>query len=203
MKSASGPPVKRGYRMVARAESAAETAERILDAAIAEFWGRPTTDISLDAIAERAGVSVPTIVRRFGGKNELFAAAARREASRVAAERTVPVDGDVADAVAVLVAHYERVGAGVLRLLAESGRVPGLDAIVEQGRTTHREWCETAFVAALRPLRGEARRRRLAQFVAVCDVQTWALLRHVSGLSRRQTEAALVELLEPLTGGRS
>lgn len=189
--------------MAARADAVAETAERILDAAIAEFWDRPTTDISLDAIAERAGVSVPTVVRRFGGKNEVFAAAAHREASRVATERTVPVDGDLAGAVAVLVAHYERVGEGVLRLLAESGRVPGLEAIVEQGRATHREWCDTAFAGALRPLRGEARRRRLAQLVAVCDVQTWTLLRHVSGLSRRQTEAALVELLEPLVGGRS
>jgi len=35
--------------------------------------------------------------------------------------------------------------------------------------------------------------------VAVCDVYTWKLLRRDAGLSRRQTERALVELLEPLT----
>jgi hypothetical protein len=38
----------------------------------------------------------------------------------------------------------------------------------------------------------------LAQLVAVCDVQVWALLRQASNLSRRQTERALVELIEPL-----
>jgi hypothetical protein len=35
-----------------------------------------------------------------------------------------------------------------------------------------------------------------AQLVAVCDVYTWRLLRRQSGLSRRQTELALTELLE-------
>ena len=48
---------------------------------------------------------------------------------------------------------------------------------------------------------GAERRRRLAQLVAVCDVYTWKLLRRDAGLSRRQMEIALVELLEPLHGG--
>jgi hypothetical protein len=33
----------------------------------------------------------------------------------------------------------------------------------------------------------------------ICDFYTWKLLRRDSGLSRRQTEMALVELLAPLT----
>jgi hypothetical protein len=32
-------------------------------------------------------------------------------------------------------------------------------------------------------------------------VLTWKLLRHDQHLSRRQTELALIELLQPLTGG--
>jgi hypothetical protein len=35
--------------------------------------------------------------------------------------------------------------------------------------------------------------------VVVCDVYTWMLLRRQSGLSRKQTELALRELLKPLT----
>ena len=42
------------------------------------------------------------------------------------------------------------------------------------------------------------RRRRLAQLVSICDVYTWKLLRKDAGLSRRQTELALIELLQPL-----
>lgn len=46
---------------------------------------------------------------------------------------------------------------------------------------------------------GVARRRLLAQLVAVCDVYTWKLLRLDFGLSRHQTELALRGLLDPLT----
>ncbi|MEA2331317.1 MAG: hypothetical protein QOH58_1455, partial [Thermoleophilaceae bacterium] len=49
---------------------------------------------------------------------------------------------------------------------------------------------------------GVERDRRLAQLVAVCDVYTWKLLRRGAGLSRRQTELALAELLEPLLEAR-
>jgi hypothetical protein len=49
-------------------------------------------------------------------------------------------------------------------------------------------------------LSGVKRQRRLAQFVAVCDVYTWKLLRRDAGLSRRQTQLALVELLTPMMG---
>ena len=51
-------------------------------------------------------------------------------------------------------------------------------------------------------LHGAERARRLAQLIAVTDVLTWKLLRHDRSLSRRQTELALIELLQPLTGGR-
>ena len=40
------------------------------------------------------------------------------------------------------------------------------------------------------------------EWVAVCDVYTWKLLRRDAGLSRRQTELALFELLEPMLEGR-
>ncbi|HET9322167.1 MAG TPA: hypothetical protein VFO27_20405, partial [Bryobacteraceae bacterium] len=65
----------------------------------------------------------------------------------------------------------------------------------------HREWCELVFASALSGLRHNERARRLAQLVAVCDVYTWKLLRVQSGLTRRQTELALVELVNPLIQG--
>jgi hypothetical protein len=54
------------------------------------------------------------------------------------------------------------------------------------------------FAQTLRRLTGVARERRLAQLVAVCDVYTWKLLRLDAGLSRRQTQLAIHELLGPL-----
>ena len=80
---------------------------------------------------------------------------------------------------------------------------PTLAEYAERGRALHREWCRGVFATTLAPLAGAARKRRLAQLVAVCDVYTWLLLRRQSGLSRSETERALVELLAPLIHGRS
>ena len=149
-------------------------------------------------MAADAGVSTRTVLRHFGSREGLFDAAGRREAARIRAQRDTAPPGDVPAAVAVLVEHCEELGDRVLRLLAEEDRVPALRAIAEEGRAVHRAWCRRVFADALSPLDGVARDRRLGQLVAVCDVQTWRLLRRDAGLSRRQTELALVELLRPL-----
>ncbi len=188
---------RRAYRMTNRAEAATATAERILDATTELFWERPTDQLVLRDVAKRAGVTVQTVLRKYGDKEGLLAAAADRAMSRTAAERAVP-PGDVDTAIANLVEHYEATGAKVLRLLAEEQSSATLAAYAEQGRTLHRDWCRTVFADALAPLGGVARDRRLAQLVAVCDVYTWKLLRLDAGLSRRQTQIALHELLGPL-----
>jgi AcrR family transcriptional regulator len=194
MKVAAGG---RGYRMTARAESAAATGERILDAAVALFWERPTDQIVLREVAERAGVTVQTVIRRYGGREGLLAAAAERQFRATEAERAVPV-GDAEAAVSALLDHYERNAAGVLRLLAAEESSPMLAEFAERGRGLHREWCRNAFGPSLTHLTGVDHDRRLAQVVAVCDVYTWKLLRLDAGLSRRQTHLAVAELLAPL-----
>lgn len=188
---------RRPYRMAARAESAAATRNRILDAAVHMFWSAPTTDISLERVASRADVSIQTLIRHFGTKDGLFEAALKRETGRVDRQRDEAPVGDVRGAIRVLLDHYEAMGDDLLRLLAEEHRTPGLREVVDVGRASHRGWCERVFAAALSDRKGVDRDRRLAQLVSICDVYTWKLLRKDARLSRRQTELALVELLEP------
>jgi AcrR family transcriptional regulator len=165
--------------MGARASAAAATGERVLDAATEVFWEMPSDQISLEEVARRSGVSVQTVIRHFGGKDGLLAAASAREAGRVRAQRDEAPVGDTAAAIRVLVEHYENTA--------------------DRGRAMHRDWCARVFSTALTDrVSVERRRRRLAQLVAVCDVYTWKLLRRDAGLSRRQTELALVELVQPL-----
>lgn len=184
--------------MGARAQSAAQTRERILDAAAAAFYADPAAGWTLEDVATAAGVTVQTVIRHVGSREGLFAATAERETRRVAEERDPTGIHDLAGAVAQLVAHYERVGDGVLRMLAEEHRVPTIRAITARGRASHRAWCEAAFADALAPLDGAARQRRIAQLMALCDVYTWKLLRRDAGLSRAETATALRELLAPL-----
>lgn len=185
--------------MGARAESAEQTGERILQATTEVFWERPTMDMSMDEIAARADVSVRTVIRRFGGKEQLLAAAAQWSAQRVAQQRgTAPV-GDLPGAVRNLVDHYEEYGDRVFRMLAAEVELPALTPLVDDGRRVHEQWCRTVFAPYLRRGSRTEKRRRLAQFTAICDVYVWKLLRRDAGLTRPQTEFALIEMLIPLT----
>jgi AcrR family transcriptional regulator len=195
MKAGTAP---RPYRMTARAEAAAATGERILDATEELFWAGPADRMSLDAVAVRAGVSVQTLIRRYGSKDGLIEAAAARAVGRVQRQRDEAPVGDVAGAVANLLDHYEELGPRALRLLAEEDSGPIMAQIAEDGRVMHRDWVKRTFAPQIARRRGASRTRHLAQLVAVTDVYMWKLLRLDAGLSRAQVERALRELIDGL-----
>ncbi|MDT5309345.1 MAG: hypothetical protein QOE48_5047, partial [Mycobacterium sp.] len=60
--------VARPYDMTTRAAAAAQTADRIVNATKKLFAEKAIADITLADIADRAGVTVQTILRRFGDK---------------------------------------------------------------------------------------------------------------------------------------
>src|SRR3712207_8050354 len=82
-----GTPNKRRYRMRVRAEAAAETGRRILEAVIELHRERFFDEVSLEDIAERAGVTVRTVIRRFGSKERLIEAAAEEGTRQVTHQR--------------------------------------------------------------------------------------------------------------------
>ena len=185
--------------MTARAAAAAETADNILAAAKQLLAEDGLADITLAGIAARSGVTVQTVLRRFGDKNAVFAAAVAHYGAEVQAHRGQAVPNDLDDLLANLVEHYEEYGRLMLKLLGEAAASPAIRAGVDAGKDYHRRWCERVFAATLDPLTGSERIRRLAQLVAICDVRTWEVLRINSGLSRPQTQLALREMLIPLT----
>jgi AcrR family transcriptional regulator len=195
----SEPAPVRTYVMRDRARTTAATGERILEAATQQFIEGPFSQLTLGAVAKRADVTVQTVIRRFGDKEGLVAAAAQRGQRAILPQRDRAPVGDVAAIVETLVDHYEAAGDLALRLLAEEGSSTQIAAITSDGKGYHRAWCARVFAPALDGLTGAERERRLAQLVAVCDVYTWKLLRRDAGLSRRQVAIALRELLEPLT----
>jgi AcrR family transcriptional regulator len=183
---------QRPYRMTARAQSAEATARAIIAAARALFAERPYDEVSLPVIAERAEVTVQTVLRRYGSKEELFAAAARQRSGQIRADREAARPGDITH----LVAHYERWGDEQVYLLAQETRVAAIRAITETGRRYHRDWVTRAYGPALAKLPPATRRRKLAQLTAVTDLATWRLLRRELGLGPDQTTAAIRELVD-------
>ncbi|MFT4050125.1 MAG: TetR/AcrR family transcriptional regulator [Solirubrobacterales bacterium] len=190
----------RGYSMANRADSAAETSRRILDSTLELYWQYPIEEITLAMIAERSGVTVQTVIRKFGGRDDVFTAAAVRTRAEVENQRNAAPVGDIDAIASTLVAHYEEVGDGVMKLLSEEHRLPAIAEIVERGRMLHRDWCARVFAPLLDGLRGAKRARRLEQFVAICDVYTWKIMRRDGKLSRAETETAIVEMIAALKG---
>lgn len=185
----------RDYRMTARAESAEATGERIRAAARARFRTTPYDELTLADVAADAGVTVQTVLRRFGSKDGLVRAVAEAVTPQVIAQRDSAPAGDVTGAVANLVEHYEVMGDEVLMLLRQELRVPVLREITTSGRLYHSQWVGRVFAPWLDGLAGQARKRRHAQLLAATDVYVWFLLRRQSGLSRRATEHAIRELV--------
>jgi AcrR family transcriptional regulator len=187
--------------MRARAEAAAETRRRILQATIELLRERFFDQVSLEDIADRAGVTVRTVIRRFGSKERLIEAAAEEGTRQVTHQRYQAPIGDIEGAVKNLVDHYdEGWGDTALRLLAQEERVAAFRSITDAGRAFHYEWVERTFTPLLAKRTGEERRRLLAELIAICDVYFWKLLRRDLGLSREQTELAIRETILALTG---
>lgn len=184
--------------MTTRAATAAETVDKILAATKQLFTENTIAEITLAAIAQRSGVTVQTILRRFGDKDTVFAEAISRLGDEILAQRGQAKPNDIDDLLTNLVEHYETHGRLVLKMLGEESSTPAIQQVLVSGREYHRRWCEKVFAATLGPLAGAERDRRCAQLIAICDVWTWEILRIRLGLSRYQTEVALREMIDPL-----
>lgn len=192
---------KRAYQMELRAEAVEETRGRIMQAAYELWLEQHYDDVSLDRIADRAGVSKQTVIRQFGSKDQLACATVDWQRPREEAARSVE-PGDLAQAVSTLVERYERMGDANVGMLEVERRVPAIQYLLAQGRESHRAWVEHVFAPFLPARKGSAHERRVLAFYAATDVMLWKLLRRDFQLNRKQTEAVLLELVSGLAAGR-
>ena len=167
---------KRVYRQSARAQAAEATAERIIDAFAHHLRERWFDEIRLEDVARDAGVTVQTVIRRFGGKEALLDATHQRLGVQIRRRREVAA-GDADGAVASLLEDYEEVGDLVMRSLAQEDRYPAIKAMTDVGRAMHREWITRAFAPWLAGLPAEDRRRAADALVVAGDIYIWKLIR--------------------------
>ncbi|MCW3001466.1 MAG: transcriptional regulator, TetR family [Conexibacter sp.] len=172
---------RRPYRQTARAQAAAATRERILDAATEQFLQRYYDEVTLAGIGRDAGVSQQTVINHFNSKEGLLEAAAERLGpERFRREM-------VADPVAGVVGDYEAGGDATIRLIALEERVPALGPFLARGRAGHRAWVQEAFADQLPAEPGPVREQAIATHVVATDIYTWKLLRRDMGLSQAKT----------------
>jgi AcrR family transcriptional regulator len=192
MSAATTTSGKRSYRMVARAEAAAATRERLLAAAWREFAEHSFEAVRLADVAREAGVSGQTLHNHFGTKDALFVAAWQWTMAPEGARRDSAAPGDVREAIRVLYDSYDKDGDAVLRLLAQEERIPAVNEMAEAGRRWHRAWVERTF----EPPSEE----RLVSLIVATDLLTWKLLRREMGLGRKEAERIVAGMVTALKG---
>lgn len=201
----------RAYQQTVRAQKAAETEERILEEAERLFSTESFDRVTLAAVAQASGVSIPTLQRGFGNKEGLFAAVGARVRARVMAQRDpAPMpnardghdghdghdgrDGrggnDVDGALDALLAHYERDGRMVWHLLKQEAEVPQLRPALTDARALHRAWVKAVFARFLDGDDG-AKNDTIDVFYAATDLYLWKLMRLDLGRSRAETERTI------------
>jgi AcrR family transcriptional regulator len=183
--------------MANRSASAAQTQGRILQAVLELSTEKLTVEIVLADVAARSGASVQTILRHFGSRDGLFDAAVTFATAEVEAERTTPV-GDVADAMRVIVDHYEARGDWVLALLGQERSDERILGVTTVGKAVHRRWVETVFEPQLSRNDEAERESTVDLLVVATDVYAWKLLRRDAGRSREQTERSMSHLVEAI-----
>jgi AcrR family transcriptional regulator len=182
--------------MGARQEAVASTRERILRAAYDQWLQRPYDQVSVQSVAEAAGVSRQTVVRQFGTKDELALAVVDWQKPREDAFRAA-TPGDVESAVERLVDRYETMGDANVRILELEGRVPAIDYLLEISRAGHREWIEHTLV---HDSASESPDELVFALYAATDVTVWKLLRRDLGQSRAVAQATILRLVRGILG---
>jgi AcrR family transcriptional regulator len=194
----TGSASKRPYRKNARAEAEQATTNAILDVALQAFAREPFDRVTLQSIAERAGVTVQTVIRHFGSKERLFETLAQRESPRILSARSAEANAGLDEALDALLAHYEQDGDMVLNFIAQEQLFEPIRTAVEQGRRIHREWVERHCADILADAQGNERPRLLHAAIAATDLYTWKLLRRDLGLELPDVAAVIRQLLQGL-----
>jgi AcrR family transcriptional regulator len=178
----------RPYRQTSRAESSAQTEQAIMKAAMDLFAASWFDEVTLDAVASAAGVTVKTVMRRFGSKENLARVCFLDFATANSAWRDQVPAGDLSAAIAAIVEMYEEVGDGLVRYLSLEERIPFLAEMLPMGRALHLKWLQRVF-GPLMPADPDP--QALDLLVIATDVLTWKLLRRDRNLSVSQTARAM------------
>ncbi len=187
----------RKYQQTARAEAAATTHRRIVEAFIGFLRERWLDEITLNEVAEAAGVTVQTVIRRFSGKEGLLKAAVEVLAGEIDQRRTVP-QGGIREIVQALVRDYEAIGDMIIRCLAQEERNPMIKIFLDTGRRAHPQWLAECFAPWLAKLPPARRERRIAELLIATDVYIWKLLRRDRGMAVEEFTDTLAELIAKL-----
>jgi AcrR family transcriptional regulator len=188
----------RKYEMGVRAKAAELSSEEIIRV-VGELWMKYSIhEITLQMVAQNTGVTVMTILRKFGSKEGLFDAAIRNDTSGIQDVREKAQAGNIFQAISILMTEYEYAGPAVIRTLAVENELSVAAKILKKGRELHGEWCQRIFAQYLPTSNDKEYQLMLGAFYAATDVYKWKLLRKDLGYSEEETVKIFVKTVRGL-----
>jgi AcrR family transcriptional regulator len=183
----------RKYDMSVRTQAAEMTSEEIIKV-VGELWMKYSIkEITLQMVAQNAGVTVMTILRKYGSKEGLFEATIRADTAGIQDVRKESQAGNISQAISILMKEYEYAGPAVIRTLAVENDLPVAAKILKKGRELHKEWCQRIFAQYLPASNDKEYQIMLGAFYAATDVYKWKLLRNDLGYSQKETEKIFIK----------
>lgn len=195
MKLTKKKPPRRSYSQTARADSAEETGRRIVESFVGKLMVQWFDEITLDSVAADAGVTVQTVIRRFGGKEGLLGEAVKVLSAQIMGQRGMPT-GDVSGLIDRLFEDYERTGDSVIRLLALESRYPAIRQLTDVGRREHRQWIADNLAEQIRKFTASDQRDFIDRLIIATDVYSWKLLRRDMGRTVEESKTNIISLVE-------
>jgi hypothetical protein len=81
-------------------------------------------------------------------------------------------------------------------------QLPFVEEFLTEARQLHYDWVEHAFGTWLEAAKGKRRARLHRSLIAICDVQTWAILSRDLGLPSSEVRATLEMAVRSLLGAQ-
>lgn len=184
--------------MMERAEQVARNDQKIIDA-MADLWLEvPLSELTLDKVAQRSGVTVRTILRKFASKEGLFKACMENEGKRFTQKRMQVTPGDLPGILDALLEEYEHMGDALIRTLTVEYEFPPTHEMLKNARMLHRDWCMLAFEPFLPLESSDNYETNLSAFIAGTEFYLWKLLRRDLGKSMKECRQIFLFTLESL-----
>lgn len=184
--------------MLERAEQVARNDQKIMDA-VASLWLKvPISELTLDKVAENSGVTVRTILRKFGTKEGLLKACMENEGERFTRKRMQVTPGDLPGILSALLEEYEHMGDALIRTLTVEYEYPSTRQLLKKARMVHREWCIKVFEPFLPSESSDSYEKILSAYIAGTEFYLWKLLRRDLNKSAEECRQVFLFTLESL-----
>jgi AcrR family transcriptional regulator len=187
----------RPYASVLRDQQSSATRSMILDAVAGMFAQKPTEELSTKQIAERAGVSEPTIYRHFPDREALINALAHRLLDRADAERGPRRIETLEDFIDEVGWYFEQSDAHVSEAMADAMLSADPRRLSDRTRKRLQE-IDGAVRKSLPELSPRDQHRIAALLRTIASAPTWLRMREEFGLASSESAPLVVWALKTL-----